>query len=57
MAGFADNNSAKIETANKIIPKGTFINATRLGFVMSYKGKVYHSRLIEEWPYNSVGCV
>ena len=46
-----------IETANTIIPKGTFISATRLGFVMTHKGKVYHCSMIEEWPYENVGCV
>lgn len=42
-AGFAET---PIETANKVIPKGSFISTTSLsgghkGFVMTYKGKVY----------------
>ena len=45
-----------IETANKILPKGKFISLTRLGFIMTHKGKVYHCKLIEEFPRNNVGC-
>ena len=46
-----------IETANKILLKGKFISETRLGFIMTHKGKVYHCSLIEEFPRNNVGCV
>jgi len=42
-AGFAET---PVETANKVIPNGSFISTTSLnfahkGFVMTYKGKVY----------------
>ena len=40
-AGFADMRNPGIQTANKVIPKGTFISTTGNGFVMTHKGKVY----------------
>ena len=44
-AGFTETNDERflrwIQTANKVIPKGTFISTVRTGFVMTHKGKVY----------------
>ena len=57
-AGFADTFGAKIETANKIIPKGKLISTIPdiSGFVMTHKGKVYVCRVLAISTY-PVGCV